>query len=161
MTLERTNEYVSCLRKRRHIDYLSALRHATTLDRNYAVVVYPCDYCAGLHVGHQALMIKRRLRRKGTSAPQNPLLRDIARTKRKIELRIKHFERGVTNPRPVTVKKYQQSLTDLREHLVLLESRLSVGLHQQTDNGSKWRGLPQRELDIKEKTMTKTLKKTA
>jgi hypothetical protein len=36
-------------------------------------------------------------------------------------------ERGVTNPRPVTVKKYQQSLRDLREHLACLESQLQAG----------------------------------
>jgi hypothetical protein len=66
------------------------------------------------------------------SAPVDPLLRDIARTKRKIEIKIKHFERGVTNPRPVTVKKYQQSLRNLREHLALLESRLSKHPNQET-----------------------------
>lgn len=156
MTFERTNEYVSCLRKRRHTDYLSALRHATTLDRNYAVCVYPCDYCGGLHVGHQALTIKRRPRRKAASAPADPLLRDIARTKRKIELRIKHFERGVRNPRPVTIKKYQQSLTDLREHLVFLESRLPD--HQQTGSDPKHREPPQPEFAAR---TAETLKKTA
>lgn len=125
--MERTDEYLSCLRKRRHIDYLSALRHAATLDRNSTAVVYPCDYCGGLHVGHQTLTIKRQPRRKRVSAPVDPLSRDIARTRRKIQTKIKHFKRGVTNPRPVTVKKYQQSLRDLREHLACLESQLQAG----------------------------------
>jgi hypothetical protein len=36
------------------------------------------------------------------------------------------LERGVTNPRPVTVKKHQQALRDLRQHLTFLESRLPI-----------------------------------
>ncbi len=47
MTLERSDEYLSRLRKRRHIEYISALRHAAALDRNSTVVVYPCEYCRG------------------------------------------------------------------------------------------------------------------
>lgn len=126
MNSERSDEYLSCLRKRRHIDYLSALRHAAALDRNSTVVVYPCEYCVGLHVGHQNLAVKPHPRRKRAAAPVDPLLRDIARTKRKIEIKIKHFERGVTDPRPVTVKKHQQSLRNVREHLTLLESKLQA-----------------------------------
>jgi hypothetical protein len=125
MTLERSDEYLSCLRKRRHIDYLSALRHAAALDRNSTVVVYPCEYCGGLHVGHQARTIKRQPRRKRASTPEDPLQRKIANTNRKIEIKIKHWERGVINPRPITIKKFQQSLMNLREHLAFLESQLA------------------------------------
>ena len=125
MNSKRCYEYVSCLRKRRHIDYLSALRHAATLDRKSTVVVYPCDYCGGLHVGHQTRTSERKARRKRNSVPENPLLRRLDKAKRKIEKNIKSWETGVINPRPVTVKKFQQSLTNLREHLAFLESQVA------------------------------------
>lgn len=119
-----TDEFLSCIRKRRHIDYLSALRHAATLDRNSTVVVYPCDYCGGLHVGHQAPAVEAPAKRKPEPLPEDPLQRKIAKIQRRIEKKIKHFETGVINPRPVTVKKHRQSLRDMREHLALLESRV-------------------------------------
>lgn len=123
MILARSDEYHSCLRKRLHTDYLSAIRHAAAIDMNSAVVVYPCGYCGGLHVGHQTHTLEKG-RQKGTSIPEDPLLRKIAKTKRKIERNIKHWERSVINPRPITIRKFQQSLTSLREHLALLESQL-------------------------------------
>jgi hypothetical protein len=89
--------------------------------------VYPCEYCGGLHVGHQTRTFERRARRKPASIPAAPLLRKIANTKRKIEKSIKSWEHGVINPRPVTVKKFQQSLTNLREHLAFLESQVARG----------------------------------
>ncbi len=42
----------SCLRKIRHLNYLSALRHAVKVHNNETVVIYPCSYCEGMHVGH-------------------------------------------------------------------------------------------------------------
>ncbi len=124
MILERSDEYISCLRKRRHTDYLSAIRHAATVDRNSTVVVYPCGYCCGLHVGHQTRKLERGFRRKRTSIPDDPSLRKIAKAKSKIERAIKHWESGVINPRPITIKKHKQSLTSLRENLAFLESQL-------------------------------------
>ena len=44
----------SCRRKLRHLDYLEAMRHAAEVPLNETVVIYPCVYCTGLHVGHSA-----------------------------------------------------------------------------------------------------------
>jgi hypothetical protein len=49
----------NCKRKLRHVDYLSALLHASRLG-DPDLHVYPCAVCAGLHVGHDPDRIKRR-----------------------------------------------------------------------------------------------------
>ena len=53
----------SCLRKFRHPDYLSALRHAALLGDDGSLVIYPCPFCAGLHVGHTRPGTATRVRR--------------------------------------------------------------------------------------------------
>jgi hypothetical protein len=53
----------SCLRKLRHLDYLSALQHATRLNDDGSLVIYPCPVCGGLHVGHYHTGTARRVRR--------------------------------------------------------------------------------------------------
>ncbi len=52
----------SCLRKRRHPNYLSALHHAASLGEG-ALVIYPCAFCGGLHVGHNRPGTSERVRR--------------------------------------------------------------------------------------------------
>jgi hypothetical protein len=49
----------NCKRKLRHVEYLSALLHASRLG-DPDLHVYPCPVCAGLHVGHDPDRIKRR-----------------------------------------------------------------------------------------------------
>ena len=53
----------SCLRKLRHPNYLSALRHAAGLSQDNPLVIYPCPFCAGLHVGHIGPGTAKRVRR--------------------------------------------------------------------------------------------------
>ena len=45
----------------------------------------------------------------------------------KSRAQIKHMEHGFINPRPVTARRFQQRLTNLREHLAFLESQLPAG----------------------------------
>jgi hypothetical protein len=54
----------SCLRKLRHPNYLSALRHAAGLSQDNSLVIYPCPFCAGLHVGHTRTNTAKRVRRE-------------------------------------------------------------------------------------------------
>lgn len=118
------SEYVQCRRKKRHTDYLSALKHASQLDGNHSVVIYPCQYCAGgLHVGHQSRKLKRKARRR-RSISVDPLVRRINRTKFKIKRVLNDLNGGFTNPRPKTLQKAHQRLTDLRKHLANLEAQL-------------------------------------
>lgn len=49
----------NCKRKLRHVEYLSALLHASRLG-DPDLDVYPCPVCAGLHVGHDPDRLKRR-----------------------------------------------------------------------------------------------------
>ena len=49
----------NCKRKLRHVDFLSALRHAVRLGDS-DLHVYPCPVCFGLHVGHDPDRIKLR-----------------------------------------------------------------------------------------------------
>lgn len=121
-----SSEFFQCRRKRRHIDYLSALKHAATLDRGDIVVVYPCKHCGGLHVGHQTTTFKRKSKWQRSPVPVDPLLRSIARTKLRIERALIQLERGFTNPRPKALQRAQQRLTDLRKHLASLESKRSA-----------------------------------
>ena len=48
-------EWHCCARKLRHSDILSAFQHVKHLSRinkdNEKLVVYPCRYCLGLHIG--------------------------------------------------------------------------------------------------------------
>ena len=44
----------SCRRKLRHTDYLSALLHARSLHDD-RMVIYPCEFCHGIHLGHTRL----------------------------------------------------------------------------------------------------------
>ena len=53
----------SCIRKFRHPDYFSALRHAATLSEEDSLVIYPCVFCVGLHVGHVRPNTAKRVRR--------------------------------------------------------------------------------------------------
>jgi hypothetical protein len=54
----------SCLRKFRHSNYLSALRHAAALSQDDSLIIYPCPFCDGLHVGHTGPDTLKRLRRE-------------------------------------------------------------------------------------------------
>jgi hypothetical protein len=54
----------SCLRKYRHSNYLSALHHAAALRPDNSLVIYPCPFCDGLHVGHTHPATLKRLHRE-------------------------------------------------------------------------------------------------
>jgi len=52
----------NCQRKMRHLDYLSALKHACRLGDD--INIYPCHLCRGLHVGHDPSSKKVKERKK-------------------------------------------------------------------------------------------------
>ena len=52
----------NCQRKMRHLDYLSALKHACRLGDD--INIYPCHLCGGLHVGHNPSSEKVKERKK-------------------------------------------------------------------------------------------------
>jgi hypothetical protein len=94
----------SCRRKLRHLNYFEALQHATKVPRNETVIIYPCGFCQGLHVGH--------------SIQANKLMQRLARTER----RIARVE-GVLPLTPDDLNRQQQSLRDLRRHLARLKAK--------------------------------------
>ncbi len=99
----------SCRRKLRHLNYLEALHHAAKVPRNETVVIYPCAYCAGLHVGHSA------------TTPEADLLMRIARTER----RIAQTKMAIENASSLTqeeVQRHRQRLRDLCAHVGRLKS---------------------------------------
>lgn len=99
----------SCRRKLRHLNYLEALHHAAKVPRNETVVIYPCAYCAGLHVGHSA------------ATPEAALLRRIARAER----RIARTKTALVNALSLTdeeIQRHRQRLRDLRSHLGRLKT---------------------------------------
>ena len=98
----------SCQRKLRHLDYLEAMRHAVEVPLNETVVIYPCVYCTGLHVGHSA-------------TPKAKLLGRIARTERRIARTTMALESSasLTNEE---IESQRQRLSDLRAHLAQLKT---------------------------------------
>jgi hypothetical protein len=77
--------------KLRHIDYLSALLHARSLgvDR---IDIYPCDFCAGLHLGHIKIRYAAHCEREG-NAKITSLLRRIHKHELLIAERMKIVHR--------------------------------------------------------------------
>jgi hypothetical protein len=49
----------NCRRKVRHPHYLSALLHACRLRQDADLIIYPCNVCQHLHVGHSSMNKKR------------------------------------------------------------------------------------------------------
>jgi len=68
------------------------------------VVIHPCDYCAGLHVGHSA------------PTPEADLLRRIARTERRIA-RTKLALQNAASLTNEEIRRNRQRLNDRRAHL--------------------------------------------
>lgn len=112
-------EYARCRRKRRHLDYLSAIRHAALVPENETVVVYPCEFCGGLHVGHQT---PTRQLNQSPSVPGDLVSKGIARTKRRIERVLKQMHSAPTRRDPEMRRRAHQRLRDLRRYLVSLEA---------------------------------------
>jgi hypothetical protein len=50
-SISRSRRAGLCLKKRRHEDFWSAMQHARQL-KSEGLVIYPCEFCNGLHVGH-------------------------------------------------------------------------------------------------------------
>ena len=99
----------SCRRKLRHLNYLEALRHAAKVPRNETVIVYPCNYCVGLHVGHSV------------PTPAAVLASRIARTERKIA----QTKMALENATPLAkeeIQRQRQRLRDLGVHLGCLKA---------------------------------------
>ena len=71
------NEDHNCIRKLRHTDYWSALRHARSLCAE-GLVIYPCRIGGDLHVGHTASWMVK-LGAKQKEQKMAALLRRIGR----------------------------------------------------------------------------------
>jgi hypothetical protein len=60
-------EVWNCRRKLRHVDFLSALKHASGLGEQ-DIHIYRCQVCDGLHIGHdpssERLKVHKKLRKK-------------------------------------------------------------------------------------------------
>jgi hypothetical protein len=104
------SEWHKCLRKRRHLDYWSAMQHANRLPDDGWLVIYPCEFCDGLHVGH--------LKHKPQTASE--LLKDLAKRIRRTNRRIARMqaERAATPKSEVeAIERYNQGLRTLRQNL--------------------------------------------
>lgn len=106
-----------CLRKLLHIDYLSAIRHATRVPNNDSVVIYPCNGCDGnenahLHVGHSI------------TDPIWTLKLRIARTVR----RLSQTEELLRNAEMVgaSSEHIRRSIKDRGKHLKQLQAELAT-----------------------------------
>ena len=121
----RSTRWAECGRKLRHLDYLSAIRHAANVPENETVVIYPCSYCDGLHVGHQGWG-KKTNKRSSLTTGQPKLVHDLAwrlaRAERRIALVEARFS-NLTNPRKDTIRKYSQRLGDMHRHLAWLQTQ--------------------------------------
>ena len=112
------------------------MQHARQVPENATVVIYPCFFCGGLHVGHQK---GRRSNRKQDKSPapnkcmaQNKpgntpkavhdLAWSLARIKRRIGLQTVRMSRSV-NPPSETIRRHKQAIRDMREHLARLEDQ--------------------------------------
>ena len=102
----------SCRRKLRHLNYLEAMRHAAEVPLNETVVIYPCVYCTGLHVGH-------------SSTPEARLLRRIARTERRIARTTMTLESSASLT-DEEIERQRQRLRDLRAHLAQLKPQVNA-----------------------------------
>jgi hypothetical protein len=122
----RSTRWAECGRKLRHFDYLSAMLHAVNVPDNESVVIYPCSYCDSLHVGHQRWRNGANKPSGSTTIKQPKLVHDLvrrlARTERRIALIEARFA-NFTNPRKATIRKYKQSLGDMRKHLAWLQNQ--------------------------------------
>ncbi len=145
-----------CGHKLCHENYFSALCHAIGLSEKESqkdrerLVIYPCSYCGFLHLGHQSKSVTKA---KTAEIPVPPVCKpasqenkprqghdlawQLARSKRRIaraEIAIASF----TNPHPRTVRRYAESLRDMRKHLAALEVQAQFAYFSSTDssNGS-------------------------
>jgi hypothetical protein len=103
----------SCERKLRHLDYFSALQHATNIPDNETVVIYPCRYCLGLHCGHSI------------TAPKDVLQKRLTSTERKIGRATRKLECSAVQNAQETQSELQR-LKDLSVHLEYLKAELRL-----------------------------------
>jgi len=103
----------SCERKLRHLDYLSALQHATGIPHNETVVIYPCQFCQALHCGHSV----------ATQIKIADLQKNLARTEGRIARAIMKLKCAAVLTTQETQRE-RQRLKDLRGHLESLKARL-------------------------------------
>ena len=103
----------SCRRKLCHLNYLEAMRHAARVPLNETVVIYPCVYCNGLHVGHSA------------ATPESRLLKRIARTERRIARTTMVLESSASLT-DEEIERQRQRLSDLRAHLARLKPQVDA-----------------------------------
>lgn len=54
ISMPTASEAWNCHRKLRHVNFLTAMLHASSLNDS-DIVIYPCRVCGGLHVGHPPL----------------------------------------------------------------------------------------------------------
>lgn len=123
----RSTRWAECGRKLRHLDYLSAMRHAINApDNDETVVIYSCSYCDGLHVGHQRWRKRDDQRPTHIATSQPKLVHDLAwrlaRTERRIALVEARFA-NITNPRKDTICTHNQRLRDMWKHLGSLQTQ--------------------------------------
>jgi hypothetical protein len=131
-----------CTRKWRHLDYLSAIKHAVRLAQDETLAIYPCSYCDGLHVGHHRS-------RRGLPPidgcdvwllPSDPLYKAIMRTRGKIA-RATLQQRQHPNTDTEKHRMLRQQLTSLQSNLEKLENQLEQR-SQTMDEGYSANSLP-------------------
>ena len=122
----RSTRWAECGRKLRHLDYLSAMRHAINVPDNETVVIYSCSYCDGLHVGHQRWRKRDDKRPPHTTTSQPKLVHDLAWRLARTERRIALFEArfaNITNPKKDKIRRHDQRLRDMRKYLGSLQTQ--------------------------------------
>ena len=122
----RSIRWAECGRKLRHIDYLSAMRHAINVPDNETVVIYPCSYCDGLHVGHQRWHDRAVRRQQNAKASQPKLAHDLTWKLARCVRRIASAEAALANIQTAgepAIRKYTQRLGDLRKYLAQLQNQ--------------------------------------
>ncbi len=97
-----SKDKTQCLRKLKHTDYFSALRHASALKDSRGVLIFPCDHCRGLHLGHEWLPL--------VEEEQNP--QDEARNPAHLRRKIRNTMRRIRSTR----EKLKQEVDGQMEH---------------------------------------------
>ncbi len=100
-------ESLTCLRKLRHDNFLSALHHARCIDDG-GIGIYGCKFCAGLHLGHHS------------STPSTKLRRNKGRLDRAREA----LRTNDGSMKPVKRQAYEQRIRDLTQRQTELEAEV-------------------------------------
>jgi hypothetical protein len=136
-----SKEWRQCRRKYKHPDYLSALRHAAELG-DPTLVVYPCGYCGGLHVGHPpkpppAVELPHKV--VDPALPVTVRLAELRKVLRRTYTRLhraQKIQKRLHHPLPEEGHRAEQRVRDLYRHLRAL-LREQAWLEKQVNGGRK------------------------